>query len=240
MGPGRRRHGSEFRPEPTRRLANLVDKGALFADIDDHAEDPPAMDVGGPGFKLSRPQRAFDEPHNGEVAQPVARGHRRDRRRARLLGLQLGVGLLDDFTAENGATRMIPVRTPGVASRARHHGPAARRRAFVTGRAGTVVIMNAHMWHGGIANRTDRCRQALHAFYTRDDKPAAAVPEGAAASGDRRGPHPAAAWVPLQTIPRTTSGLRHHAHGRIPGRFAPHPRGAPLRAACSSVSAPLP
>ena len=27
------------------------------------------------------------------------------------------------------------------------------------------------MWHGGTANRTDRCRRALHAFYTRDDKP---------------------------------------------------------------------
>ncbi len=42
---------------------------------------------------------------------------------------------------------------------------------IVTGKAGTVVIMNAHMWHGGTANRTARCRRALHAFYTRDDKP---------------------------------------------------------------------
>jgi ectoine hydroxylase-related dioxygenase (phytanoyl-CoA dioxygenase family) len=42
---------------------------------------------------------------------------------------------------------------------------------LVTGKAGTVVVMNAHMWHGGTANRTDRCRRALHAFYTRDDKP---------------------------------------------------------------------
>jgi len=43
--------------------------------------------------------------------------------------------------------------------------------ALVTGRAGTVVIMNAHMWHGGTGNRTDRPRRALHAFYTRNDKP---------------------------------------------------------------------
>jgi ectoine hydroxylase-related dioxygenase (phytanoyl-CoA dioxygenase family) len=41
----------------------------------------------------------------------------------------------------------------------------------VTGKAGTVVIMNTHMWHGGTANGTDRCRRALHGFYTRNDKP---------------------------------------------------------------------
>jgi len=31
--------------------------------------------------------------------------------------------------------------------------------------------MNSHLWHGGTANRTDRRRLALHAFYCRWDKP---------------------------------------------------------------------
>jgi ectoine hydroxylase-related dioxygenase (phytanoyl-CoA dioxygenase family) len=31
--------------------------------------------------------------------------------------------------------------------------------------------MNAHMWHGATANRTSGQRRALHAFYTRQDKP---------------------------------------------------------------------
>jgi ectoine hydroxylase-related dioxygenase (phytanoyl-CoA dioxygenase family) len=31
--------------------------------------------------------------------------------------------------------------------------------------------MNAHLWHGGTANRTAAPRRALHAFYTRRDKP---------------------------------------------------------------------
>ena len=35
----------------------------------------------------------------------------------------------------------------------------------------TVVVMNAHLWHGGTANRTSAHRRALHAFYTRWDKP---------------------------------------------------------------------
>ena len=31
--------------------------------------------------------------------------------------------------------------------------------------------MNTHAWHGGTANRTGQPRRALHAFYTRGDKP---------------------------------------------------------------------
>jgi ectoine hydroxylase-related dioxygenase (phytanoyl-CoA dioxygenase family) len=31
--------------------------------------------------------------------------------------------------------------------------------------------MNAHLWHGGTANRTDAPRLAMHAFYCRSDKP---------------------------------------------------------------------
>jgi ectoine hydroxylase-related dioxygenase (phytanoyl-CoA dioxygenase family) len=42
---------------------------------------------------------------------------------------------------------------------------------LVTGRAGDVVVMNSHLWHGATANRTDGRRLALHAFYCRRDKP---------------------------------------------------------------------
>jgi ectoine hydroxylase-related dioxygenase (phytanoyl-CoA dioxygenase family) len=33
------------------------------------------------------------------------------------------------------------------------------------------VILNAHTWHAGTANHSDRPRTALHAFYCRRDKP---------------------------------------------------------------------
>jgi ectoine hydroxylase-related dioxygenase (phytanoyl-CoA dioxygenase family) len=45
------------------------------------------------------------------------------------------------------------------------------QEVLVTGRAGDLVVMNSHLWHGGTANRTDRRRLALHAFYCRWDKP---------------------------------------------------------------------
>ena len=38
-------------------------------------------------------------------------------------------------------------------------------------KAGTVAVMNAHVWHGGTANRTDKPRLALHSFYCRRDQP---------------------------------------------------------------------
>jgi ectoine hydroxylase-related dioxygenase (phytanoyl-CoA dioxygenase family) len=42
---------------------------------------------------------------------------------------------------------------------------------LLTGKAGTIAVMNAHMWHAGTANRSSAPRLAMHAFYCRRDKP---------------------------------------------------------------------
>jgi ectoine hydroxylase-related dioxygenase (phytanoyl-CoA dioxygenase family) len=42
---------------------------------------------------------------------------------------------------------------------------------LLTGAAGAVVVLNAHAWHVGRANRTARPRTAMHAFSCRRDKP---------------------------------------------------------------------
>ncbi len=33
--------------------------------------------------------------------------------------------------------------------------------------AGTVVVFNSHLWHGGTLNRTSRPRRAVHSYFTR-------------------------------------------------------------------------
>ena len=84
------------------------------------------------------------------------------------------IWMLDDFTADNGATRMIPgshkwgTRPQDVLA-----DPSAPHpdEILLTGRAGGVVVMNSHLWHGGTANRTGAPRLAMHAFYCRRDKP---------------------------------------------------------------------
>ncbi|PWT74365.1 MAG: phytanoyl-CoA dioxygenase [Proteobacteria bacterium] len=163
--------GSEFRAEPgTRRLANLIDKGAVFAELVSMSRILECMEhVIGPRFKLSSLNARSTNPHNGD-SQPwhADTGAIADERGYWVCN---SVWMLDDFTAENGATRMIPgshtwrrLPEPGNAS-------SLPGEVLVTGAAGTVAIMNAHMWHGGTANSTGQCRRALHAFYTRGDKP---------------------------------------------------------------------
>ncbi len=163
--------GSEFRPEPgTRRLANLVDKGAIFADMVTMPEILECIEhVIGPRYKLSSLNARSTHPHNGESqAWHADVGAIADESGYWVCNT---VWMLDDFTTENGATRMVPRshawrRLPGAGITGSVPG-----EQLVTGPAGTVAVMNAHMWHGGTANRTDRCRRALHAFYTRSDKP---------------------------------------------------------------------
>jgi ectoine hydroxylase-related dioxygenase (phytanoyl-CoA dioxygenase family) len=45
------------------------------------------------------------------------------------------------------------------------------QEVLVTGKAGDVVIMNSHTWHGGTTNHTDKPRRALHCLYVRGDVP---------------------------------------------------------------------
>ncbi|HZP84609.1 MAG TPA: phytanoyl-CoA dioxygenase family protein [Chthonomonadaceae bacterium] len=80
------------------------------------------------------------------------------------------IWLLDDFTPENGATRVVPGshrsgKTPGdeMANPADPHP----NEVVLLGKAGDVVVFNAHTWHGGTLNRTDRPRRALHGYFTR-------------------------------------------------------------------------
>jgi ectoine hydroxylase-related dioxygenase (phytanoyl-CoA dioxygenase family) len=163
--------GSEFRHEPgARRLANLVDKGAIFAEVVSMPKILECVEhVIGPSYKLSSLNARSTNP-NSEESQPW---HADSAAIADERGYWVcnSMWMLDDFTAENGATRMIP--RSHTWHRLPEPGNTISRpdEELVTGTAGTVVIMNTHMWHGGTANRTGRCRRALHGFYTRSDKP---------------------------------------------------------------------
>jgi ectoine hydroxylase-related dioxygenase (phytanoyl-CoA dioxygenase family) len=81
---------------------------------------------------------------------------------------------MDDFTAENGSLRAVPgTHRLGRLPQDALKDPAAPHpdEVLITGRAGDVFVMNAHLWHGGTANRTARPRGALHVFFCRRDKP---------------------------------------------------------------------
>jgi ectoine hydroxylase-related dioxygenase (phytanoyl-CoA dioxygenase family) len=166
--------GSEFKQEEqTQRLANLVDKGEVFQRA---IAMPEILEriahVLGPQFKLSslnarsaNPHSTWDQPLHADMgAIADDKGY----------WVANTVWMLDDFTEENGAIRMIPGshrwgKLPqNVLPDPQGSHPEER---LITGPAGTVVVMNAHMWHGGTANRTAKPRCAMHAFYARWDKP---------------------------------------------------------------------
>jgi hypothetical protein len=163
--------GSEFKQEPeARRLANLVDKGRIFEDV---ILTPRVLEcmahILGPRFKLSSLNARSTLPHTA-MGQPL---HADSGAIADASGYFVAnsVWMLDDFTAENGATRFV------AGSHRSGRLPEARflqahpDEQLVLGKAGDVVVMNAHMWHGGTANRTAAPRCAMHVYYTRSDQP---------------------------------------------------------------------
>ena len=166
--------GSEFKQETgCRRLANLVDKGAIFQSV---IAMPDILEcvrlVLGSEIKLSSlnarqvvPDGAGMQPFHADMGAVA------DEKGFWVCNT---VWMLDDFTPENGAIRAIPgSHRWGKLPQDVLADPTADdpRQVLVTGRAGSVVIMNAHLWHAGTANHTDKTRTAVHAFYCRYDKP---------------------------------------------------------------------
>jgi ectoine hydroxylase-related dioxygenase (phytanoyl-CoA dioxygenase family) len=168
------RAGSEFKTEEhARRLANLVDKGEVFRRA---IALPPVLEavrhVLGGDCKLSSLNARSADPHT-DVGQPLhvdmsaipdARGY----------WVCNTVWMLDDFTLQNGPTRMVPgshqwgSRPQDVLPDPLAPHP---QEVLLTGSAGTIAVMNAHLWHAGTANRTAAPRLAMHGFYCRRDKP---------------------------------------------------------------------
>ena len=153
----------------TDRLANLVEKDALFWRC---VREPRVLaavaHVLGGDVKLSAlnsraalPGQGHQGLHADGDGLPPAGGR---------YTYANSIWLLDDFTPDNGATRVVPgSHRFGVAVADVMGDPAQPHPAEVkiVGMAGTVVVFNSHLWHGGTTNRTTSPRRALTAFYCR-------------------------------------------------------------------------
>jgi ectoine hydroxylase-related dioxygenase (phytanoyl-CoA dioxygenase family) len=167
------RAGAEFKQEPgCLRLANLVDKGDVFEAV---IAEPKVLacvrQVLGPHLKLSSLNARTALP--GSASQPlhVDMGAIPDEQGFWVCNC---VWMLDEFTPDNGALRVVPgshrfgQRPEEVVA---DPGAPHPNEVLITGRAGSIIVINAHVWHGGLANRTAAPRTAVHAFYCRRDKP---------------------------------------------------------------------
>jgi hypothetical protein len=165
--------GSEFRLEPgARRLANLVDKGEVFRQMIVMPEILELVGrVLGPRLKLSSLNARSGDPFSGPQPLHCDAGAIPDERGYWVCNT---VWLLDDFTEENGPTRIVPGshRWKQLPQQTLADPNAAHpQEVLVLAPAGSVVVMNTHAWHGATANRTARDRRAVHGFYCRWDKP---------------------------------------------------------------------
>lgn len=77
------------------------------------------------------------------------------------------VWLLDDFTPENGGTRIVPgSHKSGMAGPP--DGMEVKHVFQLVAPAGSVLVFNGQCWHGGGTNQTDTNRHALFGHYRKN------------------------------------------------------------------------
>jgi ectoine hydroxylase-related dioxygenase (phytanoyl-CoA dioxygenase family) len=163
------RHPKE---EGVDRLADLVNKGAEFDIFYTHPRLLAAIShVLGADFKLSALNyRASLKGHGlqklhvdwHEAVPPGA------------YKVCNSIWLLDDFKKENGATRLVPgTHKSGIEPQVELDDPYATHpdEILLEAPAGTVVIFNSHVWHGGTVNQTEKPRRAIHSYFCLRDQP---------------------------------------------------------------------
>lgn len=158
-----------------RRLANLADKGAIFGHFYTHPLVlAAARHVVGPDVRVSMlnardalPQTGGRQALHADTdggAKPDEQGY----------FACTAIWMLDAFTVENGATRLVPgthlsgqVPKEALDDIFQTHPDEVR----ATGEAGDVVVFNGHCWHAGGLNATDGTRRALLVHYLRAGVP---------------------------------------------------------------------
>ena len=160
------RAGLEVHQEKgTDRLADLVNKDARFEVCFSHPRVLAAMQHVLGEFKLSSLNSRAALPGEGHQALHADSGHPVEPGAYEVCN---SIWMLDDFTPENGATRVVPgSHRRGTMPGDEMDNPADEHpdQVQLTGKAGTVVIFNSHLWHGGTLNRTDKPRRAMHSYF---------------------------------------------------------------------------
>jgi ectoine hydroxylase-related dioxygenase (phytanoyl-CoA dioxygenase family) len=153
--------------EGTDRLADLVNKDPVFDVCFTHPQVLAAMAYVLGDFTLSSLNARAALPGHGQQRLHADWGVAVEAGNYRVCN---SIWLIDDFTQANGPTRVVPgshrsAQLPREVM-ADPFGPHPAE-VQVLGEAGTVVIFNSHLWHGGTRNVSGRPRRALHSYFCR-------------------------------------------------------------------------
>ena len=154
------------------RLANLVNKGGVFDKLYTHPKLLAAVyHVLGTEVKLSslnyraaRPGMGLQKLHV-DWKEAVGPGD---------FKVCNSIWLLNDFSVANGATRLVPrSHLCGKVPEEVMEDPEAPHpdEIILEAPAGTAVVFNSHIWHGGTTNNTDQARRAIHSYFCARDQP---------------------------------------------------------------------
>lgn len=154
------------------RLANLANKGPVFDRLYLHPRLLAAVSHILPGeFRLSSLNFRSAKPGAGSQKLHVDWKFAVPPGDFRVCN---SIWMLDDFTASNGATRLVPgshLRGKMPEDELADPWGKHEHEILLEAPAGTVCVFNAHVWHAGTTNRTDRPRRAIHSYYCRADQP---------------------------------------------------------------------
>ncbi len=163
------RHPKE---EGADRLADLVNKGEIFDIFYTHPRVLAAIEaVIGHNYKLSSLNYRAAKPGKGlqklhvDWKNTVVNGQYK---------VCNSIWLLDDFTPNNGATRIVPgthklnlLPDDGMEDTLKKHPD----EILIQAPAGSVFIFNSHVWHGGTTNFTDKDRRSIHSYFCSRELP---------------------------------------------------------------------
>jgi ectoine hydroxylase-related dioxygenase (phytanoyl-CoA dioxygenase family) len=154
------------------RLADLVNKGQVFDIFYTHPRVLAGIEaVLGNQYKLSSLNYRAAKPSKGLQKLHI------DWKNAVPDGSYKvcnSIWLLDDFTANNGATRIVPrthklsvLPEDAMADPNQKHPD----EILIQAPAGSVYIFNSHVWHGGTTNQTSKDRRSIHSYFCTKDQP---------------------------------------------------------------------
>lgn len=151
----------------TQRLGDLVNKDPVFDGVYTHPRVLAAVwHVLGRPFRLSSlngreamPGEGLQELH-ADWGDPPAAGEP--------WHVVNSLWLLDDYTGRNGSTRVVPrshlERRP-IGALVEDRLAPHPREVVLRAPAGTVVVINSHLWHGGTRNESGERRRVCHAYF---------------------------------------------------------------------------
>ena len=154
------------------RLADLVNKGSIFDQFYTNAKVLAAVDaVLGDHYKLSSLNYRAAKPGQGLQKLHVDYGNTVPDGEYKVCNT---IWLLDDFTENNGATRIVPgTHKSKVLPQDAMDDPNQPHpeEIKIIAPAGSVFIFNSHVWHGGTTNHTKNYRRSIHSYFCATDQP---------------------------------------------------------------------